>query len=720
MTEPAEDRRQPRRRLRFAAAWVLSAALVAGYFAVGEEVPDAGEAQHMTPSEKPKKAANIDIVEAVPTEATPGNVVELRIEGVDDGPEAAPLRVQLSQGQWDVKRDMEILHRKQDLLVLRVPNEAKRGPAKLRLFQGDKKSKPFDLRVQPRNNRKIYRSIVGGLALLIFGLAMLSNGARAWAGQRSQGLFSRLARRTPGAVGLGVVVGGVTQFTTTAAGLVVGLVESHLLSVIPAVGVLVGAQIGAAATPSILGLASTREGLLVAAVGVLWGEIASDRRSRAFGKMILGVGLLFYGLHNLRVGFEPLVGDPELLPYIGVFDASYLTGLLACALAGAVLAAVLQSPAPVFVLVLGLAESTGRLDLQSALAILSGTGLGAAVATNIVAAPFGRESRQVGRLHLFVALIGTVFLISTVDVWAFVSDTLIGGDPGKIAYGKKVLLPNMGQHIVAGFLISQAAVTVILAATLPALARVLRSMMPPLSDKDSAPMLLGAAGVRALRAGLARVVALQRQGVVAILDLCLSGHRARGVEAEHLLADARAELEGLFAGAVRSRSNEPEIAKLRQAALTTLQLQRVLEDLLRQAERSTERYLALSPAGEAWQVPPRDEANLRALHGLLLEGIEDVIAKLEAGERPDMDQARAREIRLNALEQETRNELLVDADRGEEARAIALRLNSTDLVNAYEAAGNHLYRLCEALAAEVEQIDDDSFITTIRRPKTDL
>ena len=111
-----------------------------------------------------------------------------------------------------------------------------------------------------------------------------------------------------------MAVGGITQFTTTAAGLVVGLVESHLMAVAPAVAVLLGAQLGAAVTPSVLGLVSTREGLLVLSIGVLWLTLAADRRSEAFGKIILGCGLLFFGLHLLRQGFEPLVSNPELLP----------------------------------------------------------------------------------------------------------------------------------------------------------------------------------------------------------------------------------------------------------------------------------------------------------------------------------------------------------------------------------------------------------------------
>ena len=113
--------------------------------------------------------------------------------------------------------------------------------------------------------------------------------------------------------------------------------------------------------------------------------------------------------------------------------------------------------------------------------------------------------------------------------------------------------------------------------------------------------------------------------------------------------------------------------------------------------------MALSPAGERWHLPPQDQATIAAVHGLLIEGIDALIAELADGVTPDLDAARAREIRLNATESESRHGLLVDADRGEPSGMIALRLNSSELVNAYESVGNHLYRLNEALAAELDQ-----------------
>jgi hypothetical protein len=291
-------------------------------------------------------------------------------------------------------------------------------------------------------------------------------------------------------------------------------------------------------------------------------------------------------------------------------------------------------------------------------------------------------------------------LAGSVDLWAFIGDKLVSGHPGEVAYGKKVLLPHIGRHLALAFVLSQLVVAAALGLALPLFVKLVARLTP--ASPRPAP-LTGTAGLQALREGLGRVLAAQRKALVDITALSLSGHRTRGTDAEHALADARAELEALFGGAVHTRADRLELGRLRQAALATLQLQRALEDLLRQTERTTERAMALSPAGEAWELVSADASTLQALHGLLLEGLDALSAQLATAGPPDLDAARSREIRMNAIEVQTRQALLGQVDRGEEPRTVGLRLNNTDLVNAYETVGNHLYRLHEALAAEVEQ-----------------
>jgi Na+/phosphate symporter len=148
------------------------------------------------------------------------------------------------------------------------------------------------------------------------------------------------------------------------------LVSSSLLAVGPAAIAFLGAQLGAATAPLVTGLIDPREGLVAVAVGVLWHGLASDRRSVAFARVVLGAGLIAVGLQTLRPGFEPFVQDPTLLSLVARLKSHSLLDLGLCASLGALLVAVLQGPAPVVVLVLVLAQTTAQWDLRTALLAL--------------------------------------------------------------------------------------------------------------------------------------------------------------------------------------------------------------------------------------------------------------------------------------------------------------------------------------------------------------
>jgi hypothetical protein len=707
------------RRARLAAAWLISAAIIAGYYLMpGDELPAAHPAAAAAP--RPGDADKLDITDIEPTQPTPGSALAVRfvdtaISETVGGPPRSPLRALLSGDRSDHETraiDLEVLDRRGGEVVVRIPRDARPGRHKLRLERapvaaagppsGDPtrppsagqpgiRSKPYDIQVDPIRRRQIFRTVLGGLALLVFGLRTLSEGTRGYTGQREEGLLALVARRRSTAAGVGLLMGLGAQLTTTAAGLMVGLVDSHLLGATAGAAALLGAQLGAAAAPTLLGLSSTtREGLLLVAGGVLWLTLAADRRGQALGKLILGCGLLLYGIHLLRLGLQPLVSDPEIVAYVDWFHAGTLGGRLACVAAGALLAALLQGPAPVFPVVLELVRASGRIDLASALAILAGTGLGSSLGTLLVAWPFGAEPRRMARLYFLAALLGTVALAATVDLWAFLATHLAGA-------------AGPGRELAVGFALCQLAAVAPAIALLPVLLRTAGRF----STEEAPRQLTGSAGLKALSDGLARVLAFHRTALTSILDLGVSGDRTRGVDGEHALADARTELEALFAGAMHARAEDRELGRLRQAALGALQLQRAMEELLEHAERNAERVVASTAGGSGQPAPAdaRDAHTFRALHTLLLEGLDAVVGPLTREHAPDVDAARAREIRLNALEGETRQAVLAQAGGlpGQDASALAQRLVSTDLVSAYESVGNQLYRLHEALASEVDQ-----------------
>ena len=376
------------------------------------------------------------------------------------------------------KTELELLARRPGSVVARLPADIDFGRAKLRVADGDQRSKPYDLRIKAQNWRKPFRGLVGGLALLALGIGVLARGVRESVGLGSARRLALLARNTPAALGFGTAVGAVVQSTTAAAGLLAGLVTSNLLAVTPAAVAFLGAQLGAATAPLLItGFLDPREGLLAIAVGVLWLGLASDRRATALGRFVLGAGLIAFGLHVLRPAFEPFVADNTLIPFIAHLRADGIGGLVTCALLGAALVAAFQGPAPVVVLVLSIAQTTGHLDLRTALAILAGSALGAAIGA-LLTTPAGARSRRLVQLHLLLGVAGTILALATVRVWSMLADHLVAGSPHDVEWGKRVLLPNMGKHFGIAFALSQVAIALVLAPCIPLLARALARLFP--------------------------------------------------------------------------------------------------------------------------------------------------------------------------------------------------------------------------------------------------
>jgi hypothetical protein len=683
MADSARPRRP--RGFKLLIAWLCTALVVGIYFSLpdGEDTLGVTNAAHVS-SDMPLPA-RIEVVAVTPSDATPGSAVTVLFAGAQH-PEA----VQAYVG----KSELPVLSRTEESLVVRLPSNLAPGHIKLRVSDGHERSKPYDLRVKLENWRKPFRSIIGGFALLIFGIGVLGRGAREAVGLRSTHVLARWAQRGPAALAMGIGLGALAQSTTAAAGVLAGLVSSSLLALGPAAAAFLGAQLGTASAPLVSGLLDPREGLLVVALGVMWLAFASTRRSTALARLTLGIGLIAFGLQTLRPGFEPFVQDPTLISLVARLRATDPVGIATCALLGAALVAVFQGPAPVCVLVLVLAQTTAQWDLRTALAVLSGSGLGAAIGSLVTSAA-GPHSRKLALLNLMLGLSSTVLTACSVDLFAYLADWVVPGVPHEVRWGKRVLLPNLGLHLGAAFAMSQLAAAVTLSPAVFPLARLVERWFP--RDRPSAIPNVGDAA-RVTQTHLLTVLETQLSSLMPLRDLALDGDRDAGMRVELALSEAQGLLDELVAGPVVALGDAPQGRALRSAALTSAQLQRSLEGLERQAERFIDARVALSDSGRPAQLAAGDLAALEEMHQNLSAAGDALLQALQGRAPLDLDTARAREIEMNALEARLRKGVLEGG-----AQAVRSHLAVLKLADAYEATGNQLYRLGEALAEGLSQ-----------------
>lgn len=653
---------------------------VAGLLGVYLALPEGEDAYAPQPIPSPhdgSESQKLTINELIPNDPDAGSALMIGYSGGEPG----------SVHAWLGKSQLDILARRPGSLVVQLPQDLPPGRARLRLVAADEHSHWHELHIKAINWRKPFRNLCGGLALLVLGVQMLSRGARGVLDLPRARRLKALTGSRWLVMGLGLGAGALTQSTTAVAGLLAGLVGSRVLAELPAAAAFLGAQLGAALVP--LALASVSEprwGLTAIAVGALMTGLASDRRSKAFARILLGAGLIAFGVQVLRPGFEPFVSNRWVLAAIDRFPSHGWLASAGLVLVGALLVALFQGPAPVLILAFGIAEMTGHSNLHQTLMLLSGAGLGAGMAA-LLAEPQGSS---LARLNLLAGAGSTLIMALLVHGLARGSVHWVAGYSHPIWNGRH-RLPDMSWTVAVSFAIAQLLAAVVMVAILPWLTSfVRRAGRTPALAPRSAP------ATAAVRREISQVLQAQRAALPELLSLALHGERAAGREAEQSLLDARMALRHLFAGPVLELPETLVGGDLGRIAVTCRQLQRSFEVLLEQAERLTENRITWSESNaDVPALSEQEQAVLREMHNLITDGLSSFMAHLSAGSSPNSDETRAREIRLNATESRTRHALLAErSDR----RTVQLSLSVIEVIDAYEVTGNQLYRLAETLS----------------------
>jgi hypothetical protein len=306
--------------------------------------------------------------------------------------------------------------------------------------------------------------------------------------------------------------------------------------------------------------------------------------------------------------------------------------------------------------------------------------------------PAGPRCREFVRLNLLLGAASTVLALVSVDLWIKAADALVAGQPYEVWWSKHVVLPNIGPHLTVAFALSQLAAALVLLPLLPSTVRWLER----LKSHKAAGQAPNAQDIAlAVRGELVEVTRQQRSALGQMGELALTGMRLAGREAEHQLSAAHSKLESLLSGKVLDLPRTAEGSRLASACFACLQTHRSLEVVLRQAESLTDsRIMASAQAIEAIPLPDCDQAVLNEIQALLADGFEALITSLESAIPVNLEGARTREILTNGIEARVRRGLLASDPEPEKMRG---RLRVLELIDAYETAGNQLYRLAEIL-----------------------
>jgi len=247
----------------------------------------------------------------------------------------------------------------------------------------------------------------------------VSEGLRAVAGERLSGVLSRFSRTPLRGLLLGTLVTAAVQSSSATTVMVVGFVNSGLMPLENAAGVIIGANLGTTATAWLLSLSGATGGVpllqflkpstlapLLALVGVILIFAARGKeKRRALGTVLFGFGLLFAGLEQMSDAVAPLADSPRFAELFLLFK-NPIAGLLL----GAILTAVMQSSSA-SVGVLQALCATGAVTLGSVVPIVMGQNIGTCVTALLSGVGANRNARRAALLHLYFNTIGAIVLL---------------------------------------------------------------------------------------------------------------------------------------------------------------------------------------------------------------------------------------------------------------------------------------------------------------------
>jgi phosphate:Na+ symporter len=261
---------------------------------------------------------------------------------------------------------------------------------------------------QPLEYGAIVMGLVGGLALFLYGMSQLTEGLKLVAGERMKDLLARMTGNRFKGLFAGAAVTAVIQSSSVTTVLIVGFISAGLMNLQQSIGVILGAGIGTTITVQIVAFKITHYALALVAAG--FGMMVAVRREsvRYLGRMVLGLGLVFYGMEVMSEGASPLRDHAGFIDLLSRMENPFL-GVLASAL----FTALVQASAATLGVAIVLARQ-GLITLDAGIALVLGANIGTCVTAMLAAIGRPREAVRAAVVHVLFKIAGVILCIGFV------------------------------------------------------------------------------------------------------------------------------------------------------------------------------------------------------------------------------------------------------------------------------------------------------------------
>ncbi|MDA0834179.1 MAG: Na/Pi cotransporter family protein [Planctomycetota bacterium] len=257
--------------------------------------------------------------------------------------------------------------------------------------------------------------LIGGLGLFLLGMKNMSDGMQAVAGSRLRKMIGAVTGNRFAATIVGTIVTCVVQSSSITTVMVIGFVNSGVMQLTQAVGVIMGANVGTTITGWILVLNIGKYGLPILGASAIVYLFSHGERRRFWAMAIMGVGMVFFGLELMKDACAIIKETPEFEAWFRRFTADNYLGVLKCALAGCLLTILVQSSSATLGITISLAFQ-GIISYQTAAALVLGENIGTTITAFLASLGATTNARRAAYFHVFFNMMG-VFWITLVFPW---------------------------------------------------------------------------------------------------------------------------------------------------------------------------------------------------------------------------------------------------------------------------------------------------------------
>jgi phosphate:Na+ symporter len=278
-------------------------------------------------------------------------------------------------------------------------------------------------------------SLLGGIALFLYGMSIMGAGLEKLAGGKMQGVLQKLTSSTIKGVIFGTLITGVIQSSAGTVVICVGLVNSGIMTLTQSVGVIMGANIGTTVTGQLIRMADiSGDSLLltliqpktfapvVAFVGCIFYVFLRNAKKKNIGQIMLGFGILFTGMSLMDTGVSPL---RESAAFQELFVT--MTNPMLGVLVGMVVTVIIQSSSA-SVGILQALSSTGLVTFGSAIPIILGAHIGTAFTPLLTIGGSSKDGKRAALIHLYFNIIGSFVLLAAIYAVRYTIGIPVWGD----------------------------------------------------------------------------------------------------------------------------------------------------------------------------------------------------------------------------------------------------------------------------------------------------